>query len=107
MADYTPTIEEVREAYRKTLRKVEGVYSLVLPEDADAAFDRWLEAERLAERERIIALLEEEYALAVKYDFEIVHGLHAAIALIKGEQPVSANPDTSVVSEKTDKKEEA
>ena len=43
-------------------------------------------AGRAFERERIIALLEEEYALAVKYDFEIVHGLYAAIALIKGEE---------------------
>ena len=37
------------------------------------------------ERERIIALLEEEYALAVECDFEIVQGLGVSIALIKGE----------------------
>lgn len=37
------------------------------------------------ERERIIKLLESEYALAVERDFEIVQGLGVAIALIKGE----------------------
>lgn len=37
------------------------------------------------ERERIIKLLESEYALAVRFDLEIVQGLGVAIALIKGE----------------------
>jgi hypothetical protein len=80
VSDYTPTIEQVREVYRKTLRKVDGVYSLVLPEDADAAFDRWLETERLAERERIIKLLEAENEYLYDDEREYV------IALIKGEK---------------------
>jgi hypothetical protein len=89
MSDYTPTTEQVREAYRKTLRKVDGVYSLVLPEDADAAFDRWLEqvgkTERLAERERIIKLLTEHQWWCDWSDCSCPD-TSEAVRIIKGEQ---------------------
>jgi hypothetical protein len=86
MSDYTPTTEQVHEGYRKTLRKVDSVYSLVLPEDADAAFDRWLEqvgkAERLAERERIIKIIESEAEI---HEDKLIDP-HELIERIKGEE---------------------
>lgn len=40
---------------------------------------------RETERERIIKLLEGEYALAVTFDLEIVQGLGVAVELLRGE----------------------
>lgn len=44
MTEYTPTTDDVREAYRGIILATEKpeVFELIDPEQADAEFDRWL-----------------------------------------------------------------
>ena len=79
MNDYTPTTEEVRNVYDKNYR----------------GFDRWLEQHdkevASATEQRIIMLLEDEYADisepkgSMEFSGSYLSGFDSAIALIKGE----------------------
>jgi hypothetical protein len=43
MSEHTPTTDDIRDSYRGTLVQIKtNIYSLMLPEEADAEFDRWL-----------------------------------------------------------------
>jgi hypothetical protein len=91
MSDYTPTTNEVREAYRNMLvQEATNIYSMLTPEDADAEFDRWFQSimhqAHIAERERIIKLLEKHLDSGAQWSLPYQSGVGDSIALIKGDQ---------------------
>jgi hypothetical protein len=85
VSEYTPTTDEIRGIYRGSLIQTgSNIYALIGEAQADAEFNRWFESNmqkmQIAERERIIKLLEE----AIEDD-EDQYRLGWAITLIKGE----------------------
>jgi hypothetical protein len=86
MNTFTPTTALVRENFAE---KTKGDL-LCSAEQAEAAFDRWLEQHysevAKATEERSIKLLEAKFqTMDSSWDAEFYHGLKLAIALIKGE----------------------
>jgi hypothetical protein len=78
MSDYTPTTEAVSQHWRCNYPDYDNT---------SEQFDRWLETERLAERERIIKLLEAKIDTPDRYnDRDGDSWIPDIVALIKGEK---------------------
>jgi rubrerythrin len=90
MSDYTPTTEEVRKSFIYGERyKGDKVYPVRRPDaikNIEDEFDRWFEVERLAEQQRIIALLERIEPCDCDELLPYVCNVHWRIALIRGER---------------------